>query len=234
MYSFLSSDGDIRLIGEGGNSDVYLLNREYAGTPNAIIRVSHCLGRDRVDKALNNYQILKQNGIKTVGFLEECSFDGRAAVITENLHKESYTYLDANAHLLSDDDKQLRAINERMGFVQIESIEPKEERWFADNKFTDITDLDSFIKKHLDFLFAVSQNKVFLSYDCYFFRVNRCPVTNLDYIIADFDDIQITTVDNLYDVNKEEFKTALFQFMNWFVVEDKSVQYKGVIDLLIA
>lgn len=234
MYSFCSNDNDIRLIGEGGNSCIYLLEREFMGKPNAIIRVSHCLGRDRVDIALNNYQILKQNDIKTVDSLVECSFDGRAAIITENLHKDSYTYLDANAHLLSDNDKQLKALKNCIGINQKDIKEPEEERWFADNKFTDITDLELFIKSHLAFLFTISQNNIFLSYDCYFFRVNRCPVTELDYIIADFDDIQITTDDNLYEVNKGEFKTALLQFMKWFVAEDKAMQFKGVIDSLIA
>ena len=140
MYSFCSKDNDIKLIGEGGNSCIY---------PNAIIRVSHCLGRYRVDIALNNYQILKQNDIKTVDSLVECSFDGRAALITENLHKDSYTYLDANAHLLSDNDKQLKALKNCIGINQKDTKEPEEERLFADNKFTDITDLELFIKSSL-------------------------------------------------------------------------------------
>lgn len=77
---------------------------------------------------------------------------------------------------------------------------------------------------------------IFLSYDCYFFRVNRNLVTDLDYLIADFDDIQVVEDCNskeVSDLNKEQFRTALLQFMNWFVVEDKAVQYKGVIDLLM-
>ena len=236
MYSFWSSDSDIRLIGEGGNSSIYFLEREITGKPNAIIRVSHCLGRDRVDGTLNNYQILKQNGIKTVDFLEECSFDGQSAIITENLHKKNYTYLDANAHLLSDKDKQLRALNKSLGFYQKETKEPEEERWFADNKFTDIIDLETFVTRHLACLLAVSKNNIFLSYDCYFFRVNRNPVTDLDYLIADFDDIQVVedyNSEELYNINKEQFKTAILQFMNWFVVEDKAVQYQGVIESLI-
>ena len=218
MYKFLSSDCDIRIIGEGGNSRVYILEREYNGMPSVAIKVPKFFVNSRVTDALKNYQKMKEVGIKTTAFLEECLFDGQRALITENLHQKDFVYLDANAHLLTEGDGKLKIIDVDFGRRQKEE-EPEEERFFADNKFGKITNLVSFVREHLEFLKSVSDKHVFLAYDCYFFKVKREKVTDIDYIIADWDDVQDYAGGDLYELNKDAFDTAIRQFVDKFVEE---------------
>ena len=218
MEIFTSTDTDVRLVGEGGNSRIYILEREYNGMSSAAIKVPKAFVDCQVTKALENYRKLKDVGIKTTDFLEECVFDGQRALITENLHQKDYTYLDANAHLHSKGDKLLRMIDADFG-VRSNEKEPEEERYFADNKFEKITNLDSFVKDHLEFLKSVSEHHIYMAYDCYFFKVKREKVTDIDYIIADWDDIPDYDEDNLYEENKEAFNTAIRQFVDRFVNE---------------
>lgn len=145
-------------------------------------------------------------------------FDGQRALITENLHQKDFVYLDANAHLLTEGDRKLKIIDVDFGRRQKEK-EPEEESFFADNKFAKITNLVSFVREHLEFLKSVSDNHVFLAYDCYFFKVKREKVTDIDYIIADWDDVQDYAGGDLYELNKDTFDTAIRQFVDKFVEE---------------
>lgn len=65
--------------------------------------------------------------------------------------------------------------------------------------------------------------------DCYFFRVKDAEFTDIDYIIADWDNIYAYDEPDPYEKNKKEFKTALRQFLMWYVVEDKAKVYEKVI-----
>lgn len=226
---FDTHDKEIRLIGEGGNSHIYLLDREYAGRTSAIIKVPKAFVDINVNKALENYDMLKQHGITTTAFLDECSLDGRRALITENLHHDDYTYLDSNAHLRTPVDFLLRQIDKDYE-ARHDEKEPEEERWFADHKFERITNLKEFANNHLVFLEKVSAANIYLAYDCYYFKVKKAKVTDLDYIIADWDDVQICDQTDLYELNKGEFVSALRQFVQKYVSEDVSDEYNVLLD----
>jgi hypothetical protein len=227
MWSFCSTDSDIRLIGEGGNNRIYKLNREYCGYSSAVIRVSKRCSEKSVLSTIQNYNLLKRLNINTTVFLEKCTFDDRPSLITEDLHKDSYTYLDANAHILRDVDIQLRSLD--VG-KNTNYKEPEEERRFADNKFKGITNLSDFIQRHFELLKSLAYEHLYIARDCYFFRVNRHPYTELDYIIADWDDIVIyNDENNLININIGQFKEALLQFVDKYV-ECDTYDYKGVID----
>lgn len=231
MISVSSHDKDIKLIGEGGNSRIYLLERDYNGFQSAAIKVPKALADHRVPKAIDNYNLLKQHGIKTTVFLDECMFDGVQALITENLHQEDFTFLDANSHLQTENDKILRALRADFGLERSEK-EPEEERWFADNKFGLITNFEEFVENHIWLLSAVSDEHIYLAYDCYFFKVKRDKRTDIDYTIADWDDIQICEHDDLFEKNKDQFKSALFQFVERFVEECMAEKYKNYLEQL--
>lgn len=216
MLELFSQDSDIKLIGEGGNSRIYLLNREYNCYPSAVIKVPKAFAEHRVSNALEKYHLLKKHSINTTAFLEECRFDGHTALITENLHYEDFTYLDANAHLLRDEDICLRLIEKDCG-ISFDDKEPEEERCFADHKFEKIENLKEFIDSHNAFLKIVSEANIYLAYDCYFFKVKRQVITEVDYIIADWDDVQSCDANNLYGLNKEQFEIAIKQFLDRFV-----------------
>jgi len=224
MVVLSSTDKDVRLVGEGGNSWVYILEREYNGMRSAAIKVPKAFVECRVTEALENYHILKNLGIKTTVFLEECLFDGQRALITENLHKEEYVYLDANAHLQTEADRMLMKLNPRNSEMY-SAKEPDEERMFADNKFERITNFPAFVKEHLALLKRISEAHIFLAYDCYFFKVERKKVTDIDYIIADWDDILRYYEDDLFEKNKEEFISSLWQFVYKYVDEMSAGKY---------
>lgn len=231
MIIFSSNDKDIKLIGEGGNSRIYLLERDYNGFQSAAIKVPKALADHRVPKAIDNYNLLKQHGIKTTVFLDECLFDGVQALITENLHQEDFTYLDANSHLQTEKDKLLKSLGAGFGLERSEK-DPEEERWFADNKFELITNFEGFVENYILFLRAVSDKHIYLAYDCYFFKVKRDKRTDIDYTIADWEDIQIYEHDDLFEKNKDQFKTALFQFVERFVEEGMAEKYKNYLEQL--
>ena len=222
--SFSSTDKDVRLVGEGGNSRIYILEREYNGMLSAAIKVPKAFVDCHVTKALENYHMLKNVGIKTTAFLEECLFDGQRALITENLHKEGYVYLDANAHLQTEADRMLMELDHRYGEIHSEK-EPEEERWFTDNKFEMITNFTTNEKEHLASMERISEAQIYLAYDCYFFKVERKKVTDIDYIIADWDDIQRYDEDDLYEHNKDAFNTAIRQFVDNYVDEMSAGMY---------
>ena len=140
-----------------------------------------------------------------------------------------YTYLDANAHILREVDVQLRYLDANRGTNHFE-IEPEEERWFANNKFKGIIDLAGFIQCHVARLASLLVNHLYIASDCYFFRVSRQPFTELNYIIADWDDIGVYDNENdLTAINIEQFKVALMQFVDKFVERD-SCDYMGEIE----
>lgn len=228
MKEFSTKDIDIKQIGEGGNSQTYLLEKEVNGYSSAVIKVPKARDEHRVRFAIERHRMLQENGIKTMAFLEECMLDGKIALLTENLHKEDFTYLDANAHLLREEDKLIRKLN--LGFMPIVEVkEPEEERWFADHRFVEITNLQVFAKSHIEFLEKVSVAHIYLSYDSYYFRVNRQEKTDIDYIIADWDDVIEYDEDGLSGLNKEQFKEALLQFVDRYVEEEVGEKYKKAI-----
>ena len=231
MKEFRSKDIDIRLIGEGGNSQTYLIKREVNGHSSAVIKVPKSRDEHRVHVAIERHRMLQEHGVKTTAFLEECLFDGKVALLTEKLHKKDYTYLDANAHLLREEDKLIRKLN--LGFAPtVEEKESEEERWFADHRFVEITNLQEFAKSHIEFLKKVSAAHIYLSYDSYYFRVNRQEKTDIDYIIADWDDVIEYDEDDLFELNKDQFKEALWQFVDRYVEVEVGEKYKGSITCL--
>lgn len=226
---FNSQDKDIRLIGQGGNTMVYLLSRNYNGFDSAFIKAPKGFVNMRVADIFRNYNLLKLHGVKTTQFLEVCTMDGNKAIITENLHQNDYTYLDANAHLRTYQVELLEKIEVKYGIVHNDYKEPEEERKFSGKKFKEITNLERFVNDYLNELRNISNNRIFLSYDSYFFKVKNAKITDIDYVIADWDDIEFYAKPDLFEINKEQFKTALLQFVMKYVEEEKRKEYEEII-----
>ncbi len=227
---FNSQDKNIRLIGQGGNTKVYLLSFIYNGFDSAIIKAPQGFVNMRVMDIFRNYNLLKQYGVKTTQFLEICTMDGNKAIITENLHQNDYTCLDANAHLRTEQVELLEKIELEYGIVHNDYKEPEEERNFASKKFKVITNLEGFVKEYLNELKNTSSNRIFLPYDSYFFKVKNAKITDIDYIIADWDGIEIYDKSDFFEINKEQFQIALLQFMMKYVEEEYGNEYEEIIN----
>ena len=102
------------------------------------------------------------------------------------------------------------------------------------NKIQCISNLKSFCSSSQKDLEKATSNKIALFSDAFFFRVNLLN-NDIEYIIADFDCIQglNTSTDspaNLLEVNQEEFKTALLEFIYFFVVKEKQEEYIALVN----
>ena len=101
------------------------------------------------------------------------------------------------------------------------------------NKIQCISNLKSFCSSSQKDLEKATSNKIELYSDAFFFRVN--PLNNdIEYIIADFDCIRVLNIStgcptNLLEINQEEFKTALLEFICFFVVKERQKEYKELI-----
>lgn len=105
------------------------------------------------------------------------------------------------------------------------------------NKIQRISNLRSFCSNSQKDLEKATSNKIELYSDAFFFRVN--PLNDgIEYIIADFDCIlDLSTSTNastsLLKINQEHFKTALLEFIEFFVVKERQEEYKELINNLM-
>lgn len=102
------------------------------------------------------------------------------------------------------------------------------------NKIQCISSLKSFCSSSQKDLEKATSNKIALFSDAFFFRVNLLN-NDIEYIIADFDCIQglNTSTDspaNLLELNQDEFKTALLEFIYFFIVKEKQEEYIALVN----
>ena len=102
------------------------------------------------------------------------------------------------------------------------------------NKIQCISNLKSFCSSSQKDLEKATSNKIALFSDAFFFRVNLLN-NDIEYIIADFDCIQglNTSTDspaNLLELNQDEFKTALLEFIYFFVIKEKQEEYIALVN----
>ena len=58
----------------------------------------------------------------------------------------------------------------------------------------------------------------------------RMQETDIDYLIADWDDIQVYKGADLYKKNLDAFKTALLQFVGRYVDDDCAIACRNIIE----
>lgn len=102
------------------------------------------------------------------------------------------------------------------------------------NKIRSISNLESFWINSKEDLKKASLNQIELYTDSFFFRVNLLN-DEIEYIIADFDCIRdLSRYEDCYDElikgNIEHFKTALWEYIEFFVVEEKRTQYHQLLN----
>ena len=134
------------------------------------------------------------------------------------------------------DFSRISEITESKGFEEIlhkmrlKKISIGAEGEVYNNKIKFISNLELFCRSVRKDLENATFNKIVLYSDAFFFRVN--PLNGyIEYVIADFD--CITSTDYLAGVSKEnqkEFKTALLEFMRFFVVKEKQEEYIALLD----
>lgn len=99
------------------------------------------------------------------------------------------------------------------------------------NKIKFISNLGLFCCSVREDLKKATSNKIALYSDAFFFRVN--PLSGyIEYVIADFDCITSTDylADDVSKENQKQFKTALLEFIRFFVVKEKQEEYIALLD----
>lgn len=226
---FSSNDPFVQIIGEGGNSKVYLCDRPHKGYNSFVIKVPK-IGIRTVEASIDNYYLIRKHGIKTTDFLEQAVMDGMPALVTQNLHEADYTCLDSNAHLKNPEYEFLQKYCKECGLSSRDWVEPREEKDFSKKKIREITNIADFVRNHIAFLAKVSLKGIYLAYDAYFYRVRRAAVTDIDYIIADWDDAIACNTPDLYKLNVEGFKESMKKFCELYVDDASKDDYMTIVN----
>ena len=105
------------------------------------------------------------------------------------------------------------------------------EKFLYENKVNKISNFNQFLIQSKDDMKKASSNNIELFSDAFFFRVSESE-NKIDYKIADFDCIishQNTPmcIDTLTEGNKSYFKTAILEFIEYFVEENEREIYKN-------
>lgn len=229
VLKFYSNDPAVRIIGEGGNSKVYLCEKPHKGYNSFVIKVPN-IGIRTVEASIDNYHLIRKHGIKTTDFLEQAVMDGMPALVTQNLHETDYTCLDSNAHLKCPKYEFLQKYSKECGLSSRDWVEPREEKVFSFKKIREITNIADFVRNHIVFLNKVSLNGIYLAYDAYFYRVRRAAITDIDYIIADLDDAIACNAPDLYKLNVEGFKESMMKFFELYVDDSRKDEYMTIIN----
>ena len=97
-----------------------------------------------------------------------------------------------------------------------------------ESKVNEIANLETFISDAILDMEKAAEANIELFFDAFFFRV-KSDTNEIEYKIADFDCIifhnENENVENLKQGNKEYLKTALFEFIAYFVADDKKNDY---------
>lgn len=97
-----------------------------------------------------------------------------------------------------------------------------------ESKVNEIANLETFISDAILDMRKAAEANIELFFDAFFFRV-KSDTNEIEYKIADFDCIIYhktnESVEDLRKANKEYFKTALIEYIVYFVADDKKNDY---------
>lgn len=199
------NSSDFTICGKGVNSIVYCnLNGDY-------IKVYTFNPQYSCNKVIENYNIVKQIGLNTLGFCQLCIFDGTPALSIENVCLTN-DYVAPNST----------------------DVSCKKEQYYQKRAVGSIRNLRQFITDFKAKLRIISENNISLYYDCYFFKISENPY-DIDYKIADFDCVEINddfhSVTELYDLNVTNFKQAILQFIDTYY-KDNAYYHEVILNVI--
>jgi hypothetical protein len=101
------------------------------------------------------------------------------------------------------------------------------------HKIKEISNLEAFMNNAQIDMKKASKSKIELFFDAFFFRV-KLTTNKIEYVIADFDTIiqhkKHINEQNLFNGNMEYLKTALSEYITYFVVNEKHKEYNEIIN----
>lgn len=219
-------DKPLDYIGEGGNWTVYKCDYIYKSKVTIVVKVPK--NSDKIRKNIFNFKLIKNIGLPTVDFLEKGIVDGRYVLITEYFNHDNVRYFISPNSVVTKKELYFNAL------IGVDLKKSLNEDYFYNNRKSSIINLHDFINKVKKDLMIVSQNKIVLPWDCYFFSIPYLENdVELDYIIADWDNVEQSNIENtdvLLKENLNNFKESIIKFIEHFIIDD-DIQ-KTYIDLI--
>ena len=193
------SYSDLSMIGEGANGRVYKYNKPLPQSGlNAVVKVSNRL---MPQKVLESYAYLKQAGVMTLAFLEECRVDGLPAILMEDLFTDKMVYVSPNS-------------------VRNRYFSNLPEKYLLNNKLNDIANIDSLLVQLRDLVNCTDGKGIGLDMDMISFGVEK---DNKDsevyYKLVDIDGMLYDSACcfTLHECNTLGAKEALRIFVDFFI-----------------
>lgn len=246
------------IVGNGAHWEVYRITENHNGQKKCVIRKRSINGE--VDSNITTFKLVLQAGLPTLNRYvkvndneieaEDLNADTSKGYFVspntirncQNCGNVFLKYI--NSKPLSSLEREqckefdFSCISEMKANELDEIVDQMREKKLAigaegevyNNKIQCISNLEAFCLSSKGDLEKATSNKIALFPDAFFFRVN--PLNNhIEYIIADFDCITSTDCPaNLLEENQEVFKTALLEFICFFVVKEKREEYKALVN----
>lgn len=200
------SFSDLELLGRGANGEVYKYKKPLIPSGlSAVVKINR-IGSPKY--ALQNYDRVKHAGLMHLAFMEECSVEGKPALLMENLFTDERVYVSPNSV--------------RNGY-----IDNLPEAYLLQNKLKDIPNMESVLMQMRDIAQCSNGNGIGLDMDMISFGVQRGNKNSeVSYKLVDIDVMQHDDYSRgqLYESNVAEAKHAIILFVKYFVESDEVKQ----------
>jgi len=201
MMEYISYS-DLELIGRGANGEVYKYTKPLIPSGlSAVVKIS----RTRLPKyAIQNYDRVKHAGLMHLAFMEECSVEGKPALLMENLFTDKKVFVSPNS-------------------VRNGHVDNIPEAYLLQNKLNDIHNMESILMQMRDVVQCTNGNGIGLDMDMISFGVDKGNKdSDVSYKLVDIDAMLYDDYSRykLYESNVIEAKHAITLFVEYFVEKD--------------
>ena len=200
------SFSDLELIGRGANGEVYKYMKPLI--PSGLSAVVKISSMRSPQYALQNYDRVKHSGLMHLAFMEECSVDGKPALLMEDLFTDERVYVSPNS-------------------VEKGYVDNLPEAYLLKNKLNDIPNMEFVLMQMRDVAQCTNGNGIGLDMDMISFGVQRGNKNSeVSYKLVDIDVMLHDDYSRgqLYENNVAEAKHAITLFVKYFVETDEVKQ----------
>ena len=187
--------------------------------------------QEDIDRNLNIYQSLKKSNVPTLEFMDKGCFESEICLIAENLaDRDDVLFVSPNTLRNKPNPLLIALLHKKNDYVP-----SKIETYLSNSKVNEIVNFNDFLNCSEKQVRLLSKKSLGLCEDALFFGVDKKTRSKLtDWLIADFDCIEIDYFDDEGDVdpfngNMQVFLNALYEFVFFFVAEKNQAKYLDII-----
>ncbi len=229
---------DLELISNiTGNWDIYRF-KDHGSSNYFILRIPKNRSSCTIDSYVKTHSLIKSLNIPTLKVVEKYEHNGKKGVKTEDINcQKDKIYVSYNS-LYSDSEMLMHELRKSTLGIEEVKVSSEYEEFRYRNRIDEISNFDDFIYKTEQDLGFVSQKKIVIDFDSYFFGTERNSKESLiDYKIIDLDLIRMernSTIQWVLDQNISEFRRAIEGFIRYFISEAKQSKYLEKLNTILA